>query len=618
VSPGANGADESGGEFPIRSADRRERVDEWALVLAAEGLHPRVTRVERGNLLWVPGNEAELAERVLGEWERENPPRPPTPRPAAPIAGPASWRVAVLVSTALLGFFRVTGPSRGHGEWFEVGASDADLILAGEWWRVVTALTLHADLAHVLGNCLAGAFFLTALGRSLGPGLALGLTVAAGALGNLANALLHAGDHSSVGASTAVFGAVGLLAGLGVGSLRREGTPARRIWLPIGAGLALVAMLGTGARVDIWAHVLGVVCGAMLGVVAGSGRSWRPGPWIQWLVGMAAIAVVVASWSWGWEAAALQSSGGDALVSAVDAPQTTTSSARPRGIGVGDESAPPGTTARSTQHARAAASRSGRPSRRLRRARRRVKRALLSPVRTLAGWIVPPLYRAYLALVWRTSRIQDLGVAGVEEIRAAHAGVVTLLWHEEIVTAPYAYRRLGFRPHTLASVSDSGQLVTRVLESCGYRVFRGGSSRRRSRRRHTVLMEMAAHMRERTDVIYGITVDGSHGPAYQMKWGGVVIARQTGRPIVLVRTWTRRNLRLRSWDRLAIPLPWNEIRLSMRGPYPVPADADTPEGFARFCARLEADLRSLAAESYEAFGQPLPRALREARDEKTR
>jgi lysophospholipid acyltransferase (LPLAT)-like uncharacterized protein/membrane associated rhomboid family serine protease len=606
VSPGAGDASDE--EIPLRSAERRERADEWALVLAAEGLHPRVSRAAEGHLLSVPGPEAERAARALAAWERENPAAPRPPPPAAPAGGPSSWRVAIVVSTALVGFFRLTGPSREHSSWFQIGASDADRVLSGELWRVVTALTLHADLAHVLSNALAGAFFLTLLGRSVGPGLALALSVTAGATGNLANMLLHGGDHATVGASTALFGSLGVLAGLGVGDFRRRGAPTRRVWLPIGAGLALVAMLGTSERADIWAHVLGLLCGALLGVLVGRERPWRPGPWGQWALGLATLALVLGSWSWGL--AALQSARGDALVSAVEAPPPTPTVPPPVPAPVPvaidprpGAAAPPRSPARDARES----------PRRWRRFRRRVKRALRAPLLALAGAILPPLYRAYMALVWRTSRIEDRGVSGVAAISAGAGGAVALLWHEEVATAPYAYPRLGFRPHTLASTSDSGQVVTRLLEACGYRVFRGGSSRRGSRRRHTVLSRMVEHMRERDDVIYGITVDGSHGPPYRMKRGGAFIAREAGRPVVLVRTWTRRCLRLRSWDRLAIPLPWNEIRYAMKGPYPIPADAHTDAGFERFCARLEADLLDLAAESYVALDQALPEALRAAR-----
>ena len=82
-------------------------------------------------------------------------------------------------------------------------------MLAGEWWRAVTALTLHADLAHVLANAVAIAIFLGAVARRLGPALATWLALAAGVAGNVLTALVAGGGHVSLGASTAVFGALG-------------------------------------------------------------------------------------------------------------------------------------------------------------------------------------------------------------------------------------------------------------------------------------------------------------------------------------------------------------------------------------------------------------------------
>ncbi len=71
-------------------------------------------------------------------------------------------------------------------------------------------------------------------------------------------------------------------------------------------------------------------------------------------------------------------------------------------------------------------------------------------------------------------------------------------------------------------------------------------------------------------VIYGLTVDGSKGPAYRMKMGGVLIARECGGPLALVRTWYKRSIRLKTWDRMAVPLPFNVIKYYLRGPYFVP------------------------------------------------
>lgn len=227
----------------------------------------------------------------------------------------------------------------------------------------------------------------------------------------------------------------------------------------------------------------------------------------------------------------------------------------------------------------------------------------------LAVRLLPPIYRAYMALVWHTSRVEDCGLARLHEIRAEHGGAVGLLWHEEVATVAYGYAWAGFAPHTLASLSHAGQVITALLERCGYVVFRGGSSRGRSRKRHYLVSDMIDHMNARSDVVYGLTVDGSHGPAYRMKPGGLLIARECGKPIVLVRTWTRRCVRLRSWDRLAIPLPFNHIRYAMRGPFFAAADAHTSEGFERLRRKLENELIALAAESYAAFDQPRPANL---------
>lgn len=242
------------------------------------------------------------------------------------------------------------------------------------------------------------------------------------------------------------------------------------------------------------------------------------------------------------------------------------------------------------------------PRRRFRHFMRRwVKRPLLR----LILRIIPPIYLAYCWLVWRTSRIED-GMQPFHDISRAHDGVVGLLWHEEVFTVAWAYQ--DFAPHTLASVGDAGEAITRLLERCNFTVFRGGSARKRSRR-IDVLPAMIEHMKANRQVIYGITVDGSVGPRFRLKKGSLVIARDCARPVAIVRTWARWRLRLPTWDRMAIPLPFNVIRRTMRGPYFVPPEASTPEGMEAFRKKMEQELAGLAAESYRGFRQRVPAAL---------
>ena len=155
-----------------------------------------------------------------------------------------------------------------------------------------------------------------------------------------------------------------------------------------------------------------------------------------------------------------------------------------------------------------------------------------------------------------------------------------------------------------------------MLELCTFVVFRGGSSTKKSRRDTSVLKPMIEHMKQTHEVIYGITVDGSQGPAYRMKPGSLVIAQECGKPIALARTWYKRCVRLKTWDRTAIPLPFNDIRYYLRAPYPVPPEAATPEGFEAFFRRVENDLVALARHSYLDLGQePPPNLVERGPDE---
>ncbi len=161
----------------------------------------------------------------------------------------------------------------------------------------MTALTLHADWLHLLGNLAIGGVFILRLARELGSGLAWSLLLASGALGNLINASLQPPDHRAIGASTAVFGAVGILAALSVVRYRRH------LWkrwpLPLAAALALLALLGSaGEHTDLGAHLFGFAAGLALGAAAGPllKRFGRPGGQLNALLAVASAVAVVAAW----------------------------------------------------------------------------------------------------------------------------------------------------------------------------------------------------------------------------------------------------------------------------------------------------------------------------------
>ena len=233
------------------------RAMDLSLVLDEEGIRHEVRSAgeERWELL-VEETDADRAEAALAAYERENPvPQVGRELPAPSSSAPIACRLVFFLS--LLALHVWTGPDSAGSPWFDRGSADAAKILAGEWWRVLTALTLHADAGHAVGNALLGGLLLALLARSLGPGMASALLLVSGAGGTLLAAELVRRDFISIGASTAVFGALGALAALP--QLRR------RAWVPLGAGLALLAFLGTSKRADLAGHLCGFASGAILG-----------------------------------------------------------------------------------------------------------------------------------------------------------------------------------------------------------------------------------------------------------------------------------------------------------------------------------------------------------------
>jgi len=283
----------------LRGRITREQARELELVLYSQGMASWVVRAGGAFGLGVQPFDLAPAQEILRLYEEENrvdePERRAPGRPAPPAAG--ALESAVCVSLAMAGFFALAGPRDPDVAVFSVGSADAARILAGELWRTVTALCLHADLAHLVSNVVFGSLFLTLVGRILGPGVALLLVITAGAFGNLVNAVLRSSDHVSIGASTAVFGAVGLLCGLGVMRWRHRTGGLRRAAVPVAAGVGLLAMLGSAeGRVDVFAHLFGFLAGIPLGLIAAAAFSKPPGVAVQ--LGAAACAAIAIGASW--------------------------------------------------------------------------------------------------------------------------------------------------------------------------------------------------------------------------------------------------------------------------------------------------------------------------------
>ncbi len=283
------------GRYP-RLAEARQR----GIVVAASDLPHWIERDDEEWVLRVEEPGRDVALRELAAFEREEVDRPPAP-PPAPVEKIDTLSLYV-VAWLMSGFFLAQSLL---GEWWvERGASvSAAIMQRGEWWRTITALTLHGDLAHIAANLFFGLMFAVFVLPHLGVGMTWLAVLLSGAAGNAINAWGYRGEsHSSIGASTAVFGALGLLVGAEfVARLRSPQTRSRwQLVLPLGAGLAFLAFLGVGEEgrnIDIMAHLWGLVAGVPLGVVLGAARvKERASKTLQRAAACAAVALLGGAW----------------------------------------------------------------------------------------------------------------------------------------------------------------------------------------------------------------------------------------------------------------------------------------------------------------------------------
>lgn len=282
---------------PVYRSLSRKACDERAFVLAAVNISGEILVEEAGFVLGVPSSQAALAVHHLWKYDNEQQPRvAPLPAPVRRFAHAwvGSCVYLLLLAAVMLAVVRGWGPP----DLFMRGDLDSALVQQGQWWRAITALTLHVDIVHLVSNMGAGAVFGWLASRQLGAGSAWLLILLAAGLSNFIEGWLGVGSHRSVGASTAVFAALGLLAAHAWRTRRHVPQHWARRWAPLVAGIVVLGLLGTaGEGTNLVAHALGFVMGALGGALASQAAAMKVIERVpQRLAGAAALGLVALAW----------------------------------------------------------------------------------------------------------------------------------------------------------------------------------------------------------------------------------------------------------------------------------------------------------------------------------
>ena len=159
------------------------------------------------------------------------------------------------------------GGSNDRGVLLGFGAMFGPLIADGEYWRLFTAMFLHAGIEHLALNCLALFIFGRLVEMAYGHVRFLTIYILAGLAGSVASYLLNT-IAIGVGASGAIFGVLGALAAYFVVQKKVFGKMGQRDLTGVLFLAAINLLYGlTSPGIDNWAHMGGFAAGFGLGLV---------------------------------------------------------------------------------------------------------------------------------------------------------------------------------------------------------------------------------------------------------------------------------------------------------------------------------------------------------------
>jgi rhomboid protease GluP len=278
----------------IYRSSRLAACEQRAFVLHAVGIASEIVAQNDEFALWVSTETAASAQHHIDSYAAESVPAPPEP---VPVMHANAAIAPIVYAFTLIGIAYFAGKGTFGVDWYEAGALRASAKLDGEWHRALTALTLHSDHPHLLGNVGFGMYFSYLAARLLGWGVALGSMVLAAAAGNVLDSVLMPVSHSSVGASTMVFATLGLIAAY---SWRQKFNRRMRWvhrWSPLIAGVMLLGLIGSGGEnTDVLAHLTGFACGALLGAAYGQASAKFFDRRVQLSAAFAAAAAISGAW----------------------------------------------------------------------------------------------------------------------------------------------------------------------------------------------------------------------------------------------------------------------------------------------------------------------------------
>lgn len=198
--------------------------------------------------------------------------------------------------------------------------------------------------------------------------------------------------------------------------------------------------------------------------------------------------------------------------------------------------------------------------------------------------LIGRLIWAWMVLIGRTVRWRIEGTGTIRaHLAAGGPGVVLACWHETILLIPSGWTRevkgwpeRKVRTAMMVSLSPDGEPVSEAIQHLDIDVVRGSKSNKKKTNKDKggARAIADASKRLRDGAIVGMTPDGPRGPRRVASAGAVTLAQRAGAVVVPYALSSKPALRLNSWDRFIIPLPFTRGGIVFGPPIRCSREAD--------------------------------------------
>lgn len=267
------------------------QIRDESLVLLSQGISHRLKRSPEGPFqIFVELDDQKRAKFQLRLYHRENPPKEQNEPVPLKLSLQPIWVLLPPTIITLIQFSGIVPQLESEG------ISNASKVLNGEWWRSITALTLHGDSRHLGGNLLTGYLVLSMMSYRISLAKLVPFIAVASAIANFCVAATIQTDFRSLGFSTFIFAAIGSLAVIEFRLMPRESRGLLRRFAPLFGATLLAVFLGLGENADIFAHGYGFLFGLSCGLIPKK-KSLRWGAPaaasdIFWIIGYYALFII--------------------------------------------------------------------------------------------------------------------------------------------------------------------------------------------------------------------------------------------------------------------------------------------------------------------------------------